>query len=115
MQVSDNIPEGFSKVCEISELHPGRGSRFMVNDEEIAVFYIGGKVFALSNICPHQHSAIIYNGYLDDGYIACPAHGWKFNLETGQKPDGTRGLTVYPVLLINDSVYCKVVPQKFNW
>lgn len=115
MQDSDQVPDGFEKVCLLSELQPGKGSRFIVNDEEVALFNIGGKVYALDNVCPHQHSPIIYNGYEDDNFIACPAHGWRFSLETGKKPDGTRGLTTYPVMIIEGTVYCKVIPKKFNW
>ena len=51
---------------------------------EIAVFKIDSKVFALSNICPHQHTALIYDGFVEDGCVVCPAHGWKFNLRTGK-------------------------------
>ncbi len=112
---SDTIPEGYFRICTLDDLEPEKGIRLMVNDEEIAVFFVEGKVYVVNNICPHQHSAILYKSFVEDGFIACPAHGWKFNLETGKKPDGFRGITSFPVIIDDNVVYSKVVPKTFNW
>ena len=39
----------------------------------------------MSNICPHQQTRLIYDGFVEDEFVVCPAHGWKFNLGTGKK------------------------------
>lgn len=109
------IENGFTKICKNDELIEGKGKRFIVDDTEIALFRIGGKVFALNNICPHQHSALIYDGFIEDGCVVCPAHGWKFNLVTGKKPSGSNGLATYEVKLIDDDVYVKVIHKEYNW
>ncbi len=110
-----NLTDGFTRICKIDELIEGKGKRFIVDDTEIALFKIDGNTYALNNICPHPHSALIYDGFVEDGCVVCPAHGWKFNLITGRKPSGSKGLDTYEVKLINGDVYVKVIPKEYNW
>jgi len=107
--------EGFQYLCSIEELKEYLGRRFLVNDVEIAVFKINNEVFAVSNICPHQQSHLIYDGFIEDEFVICPAHGWKFNLRTGKKNTGSNGLQVYPVEIIDDKVFVKVIPRQMQW
>lgn len=99
---------GFSPICKRSELPNGRGKRFIVNDKEVAVFKIENEVYALCNICPHQHTALIYDGFIEDNFIVCPVHGWKFNLKTGNQPGGERGLDNFPVIIQDNEVYVRI-------
>lgn len=107
--------EGFQYLCSIEELKEYLGRRFLVNDVEIAVFKINNEVFAVSNICPHQQSHLIYDGFIEDEFVICPAHGWKFNLRTGKKNTGSNGLQVYPVEIVDDKVYVKVLSKQMQW
>jgi nitrite reductase/ring-hydroxylating ferredoxin subunit len=107
--------DGFQYLCLIKELKENIGKRFLVNDVEIAVFKIGGEVFALNNVCPHQQTHLIYDGFIEDDYVVCPAHGWKFNIRTGKKPTGSNGLDSYLVNVVDDKVYVKVFPKKVSW
>lgn len=107
--------EGYQKVCSVEELQDRIGKRFLIDDVDIALFKIDEKVFALSNICPHQHTALIYEGFIEDNCIVCPSHGWKFNVETGKKPSGSSGLETYMVKKLGKDVYVKVVQKKMNW
>ena len=107
--------EGFTFVCLLNELQNKIGRKFIIEDVEIAVFNINGEVFALSNICPHQQTHLIYDGFVEDEFVVCPAHGWKFNLRNGKKDSGSNGLDSYPVKLIDEKVYIKVHTKKFNW
>ncbi len=109
------IPDGFSKVCPISEIKENAGKKFIINDEEIAVFYVKGKYYVTSNMCPHQHARIIFDGFIEEDEIVCPAHGWAFNLETGKMAGGRTGLRVFENTIINNYLYVKVVPQSYNW
>lgn len=107
--------DGFTFVCALSELKDNVGRKFLVNDVEIAVFKIKSKVFALSNICPHQQTHLIYAGFIENEFVVCPAHGWKFNLQTGKKDSGSNGLQVYPVEVIENKIYVKVTPKELKW
>jgi NAD(P)H-dependent nitrite reductase small subunit len=112
-----NRPEevGYKFICNLNELEERTGKRFLVNDIEIAVFKIKDEIFALSNICPHQQSHLIYDGFIEEEFVVCPAHGWKFNLRTGKKDSGSNGLQVYSVKVVDDKVFVKVLPKELKW
>jgi NAD(P)H-dependent nitrite reductase small subunit len=105
----------FTKICSVHDIEEDAGKRFIINETEIAVFKTNGNIFALSNICPHQQTALIYDGFIEEGCVVCPAHGWKFDLRTGNKKSSSRGLDSYEVKIIDEIIYVKVVPKRFNW
>jgi len=107
--------EGFTNICSIGELEEKVGRRFIVNDVEVAVFKINNEIFALNNVCPHQQTRLIYDGFIEDEFVVCPAHGWKFNLRSGKKDTGSNGLQVYPVEVIEEKVYVKISPKEIKW
>ena len=107
--------EGYTFICSLNELKESIGRKFLINDIEIAVFKINSEVFAMSNICPHQQSHLIYDGFVEDEFVVCPAHGWKFNLRTGKKDSGSNGLQVYNVEVVDNEIYVKVIPRLFKW
>lgn len=107
--------EGFFKVCRMEDLTDNSGRRFIVDDVDVAVFKVNGKIYALSNVCPHQHSPLIYDGFLEDGCVVCPAHGWMFSLETGKTPTGQRGLNSFEVMIENGDVFVKVFKKVLQW
>jgi nitrite reductase/ring-hydroxylating ferredoxin subunit len=107
--------EIYTKLCKFDELKEGNGRRFIVNETEVAIFKVGNKIYALSNVCPHQHTALIYDGFLEDEFVVCPAHGWKFNLKTGKQPKGEGGLDSFPVMVVEDEVYVKVFKKELKW
>jgi len=107
--------EGFVFLCSMNDLTEGIGKKFIVNDIEIAVFKISSEVFVLSNICPHQQTHLIYDGFIEANFVVCPAHGWKFNLRTGKKDSGSNGLDSYPAKIFEENVFVKVHSKKLNW
>ena len=106
---------GFTPVCSFDELKEDSGRRFIIDDVEIAVFRLWNKIYALSNICPHQRTAMIYDGFIEDGCVVCPAHGWMFDLRTGNTPAGGKGLDTYETKVINDQVFVKVMKKELKW
>ena len=107
--------EGYTKVCSSDDLKENQGKKYYVNDVEIALFRTGGEVYALSNICPHQHTALIYDGFIENGFVVCPAHGWMFSLKTGRMPADRKGLDAYLVKVFNGEVFVKVSKKELNW
>ena len=75
---------GFVSVAKLSELEEGKGKKVTVSEGlEVALFKIGGKVYAVQESCPHQ------GGPLSDGgteglVVMCPWHGMTYNLSTGK-------------------------------
>jgi nitrite reductase/ring-hydroxylating ferredoxin subunit len=103
------------QICNINELTEGKGKRFIIDDLEIALFLLNGKVYALSNICPHLHASIIHDGFLENGFVVCPAHGWKFNLSDGKNESGFNGLISFPVKIENSLVYVDLSVKSLKW
>ena len=109
------MEDRFTKVCRVSELRENQGKRFLINDVDIAVFKVKEDIYVLNNICPHQHTSVIYDGFIEDGCVVCPAHGWMFNLKTGLQPTGARGLDAYPVKIMDDVVFALIKPKELKW
>jgi NAD(P)H-dependent nitrite reductase small subunit len=109
------IPEGYKKVCNLSELKDEIGKQIFIDDVEIAVFKVDGEVFALNNICPHQQTHLIHEGFIEDCKIACPVHGWKFDLKTGNLNENRRGLQSFEVKVFDNDICVKVIDKKINW
>jgi len=105
----------YHKICKLSDLKEETGKQFFVDDIEIAVFKVKGKVYALSNICPHQKVHLIYEGIVDNNKVICPIHGWEFELSTGNLGKERKGLNSYQVIVENEDVYVKVYKQELNW
>lgn len=112
--MTENL-EGFQKVCKISDLKEKIGKRFFVDDVDVAVFKVEGKIYALSNICLHQKAQVIYDGFIEDGKVTCPVHGWQFELATGKIPNAVSGLDSYNVKILNDDVFVKVFKKELKW
>ena len=110
-----NETKEFTKLCSLDELREKSGKRFIVGNVEVALFKVDGEIYALSNICPHQHTALIYDGFIEDNCIVCPVHGWTFELKTGKLKTGGKGLDTFEVNVIDKMVYAKVKQKEFNW
>lgn len=110
-----NNENGFVFICNLSELKDGVGKRFYIDECDLAVFKIGDDISVLSNICPHQKAAIIYDGIIEKGKIICPAHGWEFNIKTGCYDDGRHGLDAYPIKIENGKLFAKIFKREINW
>lgn len=98
------MAEQWLEACPAFDLPPGSRKLVKLNGIEIALFNIGGAVFAIKNRCPHRSGPLI-RGFTDEaGGIKCPMHGWRFDLRDGSSERPARA-TVYPVKLENNLLY----------
>lgn len=96
------------KVCALSELQAGVGKMVEVNGKEIALFNIDGKVYATTNICPHQAGPLSESS-IDGTEITCPWHGWVFDVKDGVSPVNPRAkIPVYQVKVDGNDVYIDI-------
>lgn len=102
----------FVLVCAVGELAPGR-SRMVYFDEErqVAVFNVDGELLAVTNICPHQHSPVIFEGMVEDCTVTCPLHGWAYDLRNGRALGGGAKLKTFEVRVLEENIYVEV-PQE---
>ncbi|WP_426993512.1 non-heme iron oxygenase ferredoxin subunit [Methylomonas sp. CM2] len=54
-----------------------------IDGDEVAVFKIDGRFYAIADVCTHD-GAEIASGELDGDEIVCPRHGARFCVKTGQ-------------------------------
>lgn len=75
-------PEGWVDLCALDELQPGTIGEFFVDEVAIAVANVEGTLYALDNTCPHAGGPL-GDGTLDGTTVACPWHGWTYDVCTG--------------------------------
>jgi nitrite reductase/ring-hydroxylating ferredoxin subunit len=98
------MPAQWLAACPVNELPPGGRKLIKLNGIDIALFNIGGTVFAIKNRCPHRSGPLI-RGFTDDaGGIKCPMHGWRFDLRNGSSERPAQA-TVYPVKVEDNTLY----------
>lgn len=112
----------YVKSVKVSELHNKHGKLFQLDDEtEVAIFKVYDKVYVVDNVCPHNHAPLMHEGYIEqvqnEMYVACPIHGFRFHLETGEQPHkmGCK-LRTFEYKIENDFIYIKKPKNKiFNF
>ena len=73
----------FIPVLPLEELPPECARAVQVNGKEVLLCQTRGQLYAVSAICTHQQEPLA-GGRIRRGHIACPLHGVRFNLETGE-------------------------------
>ncbi|VTU34618.1 Ferredoxin NagAb [Variovorax sp. PBL-H6] len=73
---------------------------------DIALYNIGGEVFATSNTCTHGQARLC-DGFLEGHEIECPLHQGKFDVRSGKATCApvTEDLRSYPVKIEGGRVY----------
>jgi len=99
----------FTRVLQESELPEGEKRTVIVDGIPVLLCRSGGQLHAISNICSHAHEALDC-GRMRDGWIACPVHGARFDLATGEplNPPATLPIPSYPLQLIDGWIEVKI-------
>lgn len=96
-------------VCRSIDVVERRGFRVEFDIEhDLALFRVDGAVQCVTNICPHKREALIFDGYVEQGTVTCPAHAWRFEICTGRNVSGGGGLRTYEVIERDGSVWVSV-------
>ena len=73
----------FVRVARLDQI-PEPGKRlFEVDDRLVVLFRVEAHVYCLEDLCTHDGGPL-GEGELDGHSIACPRHGAKFDIRTGQ-------------------------------
>lgn len=103
--------EGFRPVARLSELREGHARKVEVDDLEVALWRVGGRVYAIGNVCAHQHFSLLHQGILEGLTVGCPMHGWRYSLETGLALEGSGRVPVYRVMMKGDTVLVSLAAE----
>ncbi|AMV35778.1 Naphthalene 1,2-dioxygenase system ferredoxin subunit [Pirellula sp. SH-Sr6A] len=72
----------YHSVCNLSDLKPNVPVTFEVDDRFVLVTLIDGEVYCIDDVCTHD-GGTLGEGEVDGNCIACPRHGAKFDLRSG--------------------------------
>ena len=72
----------FITVGKKTDLEPGTGMSVELRDIGLALFNVDGTIYAMDNTCPHAGGPL-GEGPVEGNVVACPWHGWKFDIQTG--------------------------------
>lgn len=95
----------FVKVARVADIPERHSKRITVGDEEIALWHVDGKFYAVNNVCPHQHIPALHEGTVDGLKLTCPMHGWTYSLETGIAEFGNGRVKTYKVKVEGNDLY----------
>jgi 3-phenylpropionate/trans-cinnamate dioxygenase ferredoxin subunit len=95
----------FIPVAKVNELGNGERLIFEIDGEPIALFNIAGEYFALADVCSHDDGPVA-EGELLDHEIACPRHGARFDIKTGEALSlpAVVDIPAYPVRVEEDEI-----------
>lgn len=87
------------------ELPPGGMHAVAFGDFSIALYDVGGEVFATDNLCTHAF-AMLTDGTLEGDVVECPLHGGRFCVRdgAGQGPPIPQDLKTYPVRVLEGEI-----------
>lgn len=112
--------EDLHYVTEAGNLESGERIIVDVEGREVAVFNVKGEYYALANYCVHQGGPVcegLISGTLsedeeglkyekDDEVVACPWHGWEFDIKTGEHLARKKyKLPSYNVVVHEETIY----------
>ena len=73
----------WARVCTLRELPEGARRVVEIEGTDVAVFNIGGQLHAIEDVCTHDGGELA-SGELDGYEIACPRHGARFDVRSGE-------------------------------
>jgi NAD(P)H-dependent nitrite reductase small subunit len=99
-------------IVKKNEIPPGTARLVEVHGQEVALFHVDGKFYAIHNRCPHRGGPLVHGKVerisSEAGEVLavrCPLHGWLFDLANGRcliRP-GTNVQT-FPVMCQGDDI-----------
>src|SRR5215203_5254461 len=113
----------FVKVARKSELPENDGTYVEVEGNQIALFNLGGEIYALDNACTHVGGPLS-QGRVAGDEVECPWHGSSFDIRTGEVSisPAREDVATYKVRLTCDdvdveiwSVSGKLRPRPSGW
>jgi nitrite reductase (NADH) small subunit len=102
--------EGFVRVAAAADVPPGTGMVVRADVKTLAVFNVDGQYYAVDNTCPHRGGPL-GEGDLDGAVVACPWHGWAWDVTTGGNVNNPAvRVARYPVLVEDGEIFVGVQP-----
>lgn len=97
-------------VSKTASVAPGELAAFDADGIRIAVANVGGRLFAIDEMCTHEQCSLVEDGILEGPVVTCGCHGAQFDVRTGEvlAPPALEPLRVYPLRLEQDDIVVEV-------
>jgi nitrite reductase/ring-hydroxylating ferredoxin subunit len=94
------------RAARLDELPAGQLKRIEIEGRLIVLACVGDSVYACGDTCAHQGGPLS-EGRLSGTRLACPWHGWMYDVRTGQCLMPARGASVpsYRVRVDDDAIW----------
>jgi len=104
--------EGWLSVAPVSAFVDGKAKIIQpAGGERIAIFRVGDRIYAVSNVCRHQGGPL-GEGRIIDGCITCPWHGFQYNPEDGRSPPPfTEMISTYATQILDGVIHVSSTPN----
>jgi 3-phenylpropionate/trans-cinnamate dioxygenase ferredoxin subunit len=95
-----------SLVATIDELQSGQRKSVIFDETPVLLIRIDDDYFAVEDVCTHDGQPLT-DGALEECQIACPRHGARFDLRTGQARcmPATESIQTFRVDIREDGIY----------
>ncbi len=95
----------FQQVATLADLPQGAVKAVTFDGVLLLLVHTADGLYAIENRCSHAEEPLEC-GRVKYGWISCPAHGARFDLETGEAltPPATTSIRTYPVRLDGDAI-----------
>jgi nitrite reductase/ring-hydroxylating ferredoxin subunit len=96
------------KICGVGDVYEGEMKSFDVGSRRIMVVKIGGKWYAVDDMCSHAEASLAMGELnVDELTVCCPLHGGVYELETGEGIEypAVDPIDTFQVTIENDEVF----------
>ena len=103
--MSDASKLHFTALAALGDVPEGAALARDLAGQSILICNYQGALFAIENRCSHAEEPLAC-GRIRNGWIACPAHGARFDLETGEALTGPAedAIATFPLRVVGDMV-----------
>ena len=80
--IGERAEKAFVAAAKLEDVPAGTKKLVEINGQSVLLCHTRERIFAVRNLCSHAYEALA-DGRMKNGWIACPVHGARFDLETG--------------------------------
>lgn len=97
--------KSFVAVAKLDDLPAGTKIVSAANGVELVLCHTRDTIYAVENLCSHAHEKLDC-GKMKNGWLSCPVHGARFDLETGEpmNPPATMKIRTFEVRVTGDTI-----------
>lgn len=100
-------------VADESEVTPGERLFVEIDEHSLVIFNIGGKFYAIADLCSHDGGQIGEGEFEGEHEIACPRHGARFDVRSGKvlSMPAVIDIPAFPVRLVGGYLEVGIPPD----